>query len=428
MAEMFTVAEWEAIRKELNGDPVKYGLPTRQYGSVLIASFNIRKLGKLGAKGRDDATMRFLADVCRRFDLVAVQEVMTDMTALRRMRDLMGERYGLAVSDIVGTFPGERGNEERLAFIYNPQLVRRAELVTSVSTSRTKVLKTIARHHKELFDTMEANASARAQRKFHNETLPEYLRKLEAGEKTKAPKEPKFSVDVDPFLQFIREPFAVAFEVHGHPGLGSYNFLAINAHLQFGRPQDRKAEARAMFEWIIHKVQSKEATNIVILGDLNFDLDRPAVDLKEIIREFRAIRRSGKNKQMYVSFPFIFPHPAPPVLHPPGKVYRTNIRLTQTYDQIGVFSQDEQVGKYLESTATGHADDNRWGQPGGPDYGVFNFSDLFSVALHGKALDALSKTEKRAFTRRFEHKVSDHMPIWYRVPLPLPTESFPETV
>ncbi len=428
MAEMFTEAEWEAIREELNRDPLKFGLPTRQYGSVLIASFNIRKLGKLGARGRDEATMRFLADVCRRFDLVAVQEVMTDMTALRRLRDLMGERYGLAVSDVVGTFPGERGNEERLAFIYNPALVRRAELVTSVSTSRTKVMKTIARHHKELFDEMENNETAKAQRKYYHEDLPAYERKVAAGEKPKAPKEPKFDVDVDPFLQFIREPFAVAFEVHGHPGLGSYDFLAINAHLQFGRMQDRKAEAKAMFEWIINKVQAEDATNIVILGDLNFDLDRPEEDLKEIITEFKKIRMRGKNKTMYVSFPFIFPHPQPTPLHPKGTVYRTSIRLNQTYDQIGVFSRDEQVGKYLETTWTGHGENTKWGQPTFPDYGVFNFSDLFSVVLKGKPLNDLARAEKSAFTKRFEHKVSDHMPIWYRVPLPLPKESFPTDV
>lgn len=425
MANMFSRAEWKAVRKVLNADPVSFGLPTRQYGSVLIASFNIRKLGKLGEKGRDEDTMKFLADVCRRFDLVAVQEVMSDMTALRRLRDLMGKRYGLVVSDIVGTFPGERGNEERLAFIYNPALVRRAELVTSVSTSRTRVLKTLARHHQELFDEMEQNPTAQAQRTYVGETLPEYHRKLDAGERVRRPKEPKFKVDVDPFLQFIRDPFAVAFEVHGHPGLDAYRFLAVNAHLQFGRMKDRKAEARAMFEWIINKVETAEDTNIVVLGDLNFDLDRPREDLKEIVTEFRKIRRRGKGSKLYVSFPFIFPHPRPPETHPAGDVYRTNIRLSQTYDQIGLFSQDDQVGKYLETTYTGHGEATRWGEPTYPDYGVFNFSDLFSVALKGKPLRELSKSDQSAFTKRFEHKVSDHMPIWYRVPLPLPRESFP---
>ena len=128
MAKKFTEAEWSKIRKKLHEDPIAFGLPERKYGSVLIGSFNIRKLGKVGGTGRDEETMRFLADVCQHFDLLAVQEVMPEMTGIRRLRDLMGPEYGLIVSDIVGTFPGESGNEERLAYIYNRALVRRLRL------------------------------------------------------------------------------------------------------------------------------------------------------------------------------------------------------------------------------------------------------------------------------------------------------------
>ncbi len=426
---MFSDAEWGKIRNELKRDPLKYGLPERHYGSVLIASFNIRKLGKSSASGRDEATLQFLADVCRRFDLVAVQEVMPELDGIRELRDKMGERYGLAVSDIVGTFPGEQGSEERLAFIYNPALVRRAELVTSVSTSRTKILKTLARYHQELYDAFESDLSSKAQRKFYLENMPEYLRRLAAGEDLRRPREPAFSPKIDHFLQFIRQPFAVAFQVHGHPGLGTYDFLAVNAHLHYGRMQDRKAEARALFEWIIHKVQSSESSNVVIMGDLNFDYDNPEKDLQEVLSEFAVIEReSRRRKKLYVSFPFIFPHPNPPPMHTAGEVYRTNIRLNQTYDQIGVFSQDKRVGAFLETTSTGHGPRTHWGADGMPDYGVFNFSNLFSVALLGKPLDELGKAQRTAFCKRFEHKVSDHLPIWYRIPLPTAQQKFPSAI
>ena len=45
----------------------------------------------------------------------------------------------------------------------------------------------------------------------------------------------------------------------------------------------------------------------------------------------------------------------------------------------------------------------------GPDYGVFNFVELFQKALGVKTADAKNK-----FYARFEHKVSDHMPLWMR--------------
>ena len=47
MASEFSKAEWGRIRKELAADPERYGLPKRVYGTVVVASFNIRKLGRL---------------------------------------------------------------------------------------------------------------------------------------------------------------------------------------------------------------------------------------------------------------------------------------------------------------------------------------------------------------------------------------------
>ena len=40
MATQFTSAEWRRIREKLEAAPEWYGLPQREYGSVLIGSFN----------------------------------------------------------------------------------------------------------------------------------------------------------------------------------------------------------------------------------------------------------------------------------------------------------------------------------------------------------------------------------------------------
>ena len=435
MASEFTKAEWGRIRKELHADPEKYGLPKRVYGTVVVASFNIRKLGKLkvgkSTSGRDDATMKFLADTCRHFDLVAVQEVMPEMAAVRRLRELMGPEYGMIVSDVVGTFPGESGNEERLAYIYNRSLVERTELVSEVTTSRTKVIKTIARHHQELFDLMDKRATAKSLRNYFEVDVPAWREAVAAGSKRKPPKVPKFDVSPDRFVQFIRTPFAASFRVDGHPGLESYPFLAVNAHLHFGRPIDRRLEAEALIEWILGKLRTREASSIVLLGDLNFSFARPKTDLKRIAAKFEELGgfTTGKGKQVYVSFPFIFPHPRlrqePPT--DPDGLLRSNVRLTQTYDQIGVFSLDKRIGGRLATSPDGHSPAEQWAaSEGAPDYGCFDFANLFSRALSkGKNLGELAAAEgkgaRRALIGRFEHKVSDHMPIWIRIPLPRPT-------
>jgi len=104
------------------------------------------------------------------------------------------------------------------------------------------------------------------------------------------------------------------------------------------------------------------------------------------------------------------------------------VRLSQTYDQIGVFSLDKRVGGRLATTPTGHSADEQWAAAeGAPDYGCFDFANLFCRALaRGRTLKELGEAEgkgvRSALIRRFEHKVSDHMPIWIRLPLPRPTE------
>ena len=46
----FTVAEWKRIEDELTANRDRYGFPQREYGSVLLGSFNVRKLGEFLAR------------------------------------------------------------------------------------------------------------------------------------------------------------------------------------------------------------------------------------------------------------------------------------------------------------------------------------------------------------------------------------------
>ena len=45
MAAPFTPAGWALIRDRLAENELRYGLPQRRAGSVVLASFNIRKCG-----------------------------------------------------------------------------------------------------------------------------------------------------------------------------------------------------------------------------------------------------------------------------------------------------------------------------------------------------------------------------------------------
>ena len=129
------------------------------------------------------------------------------------------------------------------------------------------------------------------------------------------------------------------------------------------------------------------------------DFDDPVKDKKRLVKEIKelnTITREGVS----VNFPFFDIHPN----H--QEIYRTNARESETYDQIGLFSRDKRLPTYeVNKTEMGK-------KLTGPDYGVFNFVELFAAAL------GVPDSQRRELIKRFEHKVSDHMPLWLRLPLP----------
>ena len=413
----FTAAEWASIRTQLATDPVSFGLPQRVYGSVVLGSFNIRKLGRLGTgrvHERDPHVMAFLADVCRHFDLLAVQEVMSQTEGVIELKRLMGDEYGLIVSDTTGALPGGGGGmPERSAFLYNRSVVRRGEVVTDVTYDRFEVLDTLVRE----FPAIQKAVSV------HRKAQDVFERARAAGKTAKKPK-----LKMPTFLSFVRTPFAVDFEVQGFPRSERYRFLAVCAHLLYGdSPLDRQREGTALIRWMMGKARESGTApmNLVLFGDLNLDYDRPLNDLPRIKAMVEQENKKCK-RRVQMSFPFLFAHPRSKQLPPPrGHVFRTNVVLDQTFDQIGILTTDERLKKQLVTTDEGHATPDAWGaQPVGPDYGVFNFTELFSRTLTKQPFTELSGKERSEFVRRFDFRVSDHLPIWYRFPLP----EFPEGV
>lgn len=390
-AKQFTGAEWEAINAKLEADPKRYGLPQREYGSVLLGSFNIRKMGS--SRNRSPDTWEFLAKICRSFDLIAVQEVMDDLSGLRRVMSLLGPDYDLVVSDQTGVFPGEGGVGERLGFIYRWNVVERMEVATDITYDRSKVINSIATDYEAFTGVMDKYA-------------PRYVKhvaKILANQRSTKPK-----LHLPVFLSFIRQPFCVSFRIAGHPDTQPYEIMVVNAHLYFGDYiSDRRQEFNALTEWILMRLKTKTKAyypNFILMGDLNLDFDNPRTDRNRIETQIKKFN-SGLNGPN-VNFPFLDPHPTK------NAVFRTNARLSETFDQIGFFSHDDRLPTHADHAMMGSS-------PQGPDYGVFEFGNLFSEAILGRPYSDLAKDEAADFVARFEHKVSDHMPLWVRLPLPV---------
>ena len=385
MAKEFTSQEWNAINAELKAHPKKYGFPQTNEESVLIGSFNIRKLGSV--KNRNAATWNFLSTICKQFDLLAIQEVQDNMEGLKKLLSMLGNEYGMVVSDMTGTFPGSQGLGERLAFIFKWSVVTRGEVVSDVTYDRSEVIDILLNNLDKI-----------------NMANDDYNKKMDSYNEGKRKTKPNFEMPV--FLSFIRQPFCVSFRINKGTGSESYLFMAINAHLIFGETEDRKREFDALMNWIINRVKQEGKTyypNFLLCGDLNLNFDDPASDFPEIEKYMKTFNGELGN-EIHVNFPFLDPHPSLTVQ------YTSNVLQNQRYDQIGLFFKDTRLPTFDQNSTAGTNAE-------GPDYGVFNFAELFCQAINNKSFDTLTKAEKESFVARFEHKVSDHMPIWLRLPL-----------
>ena len=302
---------------------------------------------------------------------------------------LLGPDFDLIVSDQTGKFPGEPGLGERLAFIYRWAAVKRTEVATDVTYDRTKVLNTVALQYDPFTDAMAPYALR-------------YQAYAAGTSKTK----PRLKMPV--FLTFIRQPFCVSFKIAGHPGTIPYRFMVINAHLNFGTTlRDREMGFEALMEWIRGRAAMDHRAyyrDFLLMGDLNLNYNDPEKDhpkLEAYLKTFDG--HSGD--AVRVNFPFLDAHRGRP------EPYKTNVRMTETFDQIGLFSHDERLPTHDQNAAMG-------ANARGPDYGVFEFVNLFSDAVLARPFESLSKPERSDFVDKFQHKVSDHMPLWMRLPLP----------
>ncbi|MCK4916304.1 MAG: endonuclease/exonuclease/phosphatase family protein [Candidatus Eisenbacteria sp.] len=214
----FVVRDIARLRRRIEAS----GLPCKMIDSnLIVATWNLRAFGSVYEEWEenDDSPKRNLrgmaciAEVVKRFDVVAIQEVRTDTTAIRMLvDDFLGPDWGLIMSDVSA---GDKGNSERLAAVYDKRRVQPSGL---------------------------------------------------AGEIVLPP-----SDEGDPVEQFDRTPYIVGFQA------GSERFSLLTAHIRYGdAPAHRVGELRALAAYTAEELHrgataDSEERNLIVLGDFNID-------------------------------------------------------------------------------------------------------------------------------------------------------------
>jgi hypothetical protein len=416
----FTAQEWGKIFNELentsNPEHV-YGLPERRDDSLIFSSFNIRALGNPDTRtdthdeGRTQGAWDFLAQYVSRCDFIAIQEVKDDLSGLLRLKDSLddSDKYAIIVSDVTGARPGVDTTQERLAFLYRWDRIERTELASDVTYDRRSILGALL----ENWDSFIADF-----REYDIE-LERYKTKLQEYENGLRSKPDKPPLVLSKFLTFIRTPHVASFQILGKNSADPIQFHAVNAHLLYGdkskSAEERKMEFDALVDWLVWRTKANKNLyhkNMILFGDMNLEFEKRYVSINDADVEIKDIN-TKLARNYSANFPFLsIPNKRkdPPLGNGMGR-YTSTARMKETYDQIGLFGYKGLLPDYKENENAGKLGED------GFDYGVFTFADLFSKAIHG--VDKyLELSTKKSFVRRFEHDVSDHHPIWVRLPKP----------
>lgn len=117
-----TIAEERSeLMKMMDKNP--YKIPNRRIDeNILIATWNIQHL----SNNKSDRALQYIADICERFDIIALQEVKTDLRGLSRLQKMLPGNYRILVSD-------PTGNYERFVFLYDKRTVIPTGLVCEIS-------------------------------------------------------------------------------------------------------------------------------------------------------------------------------------------------------------------------------------------------------------------------------------------------------
>ncbi|MCA8883962.1 MAG: endonuclease/exonuclease/phosphatase family protein [Rhodobacteraceae bacterium] len=194
--------------------------------NLLIATWNIRAFGNLTERWlahdddspkRDWRAMAAIAEIVSRFDVIAIQEIKRDLTALRVLAATLGPEWSFIVTDVN---TGEKGNGERMGFLFDTARVRLSGLAGELS---------LPEPDDPFFDGLQVSAV---------------------------------------FRQFARTPYAVSFSA-GHD-----LFTLVTAHVIYGGgAEDRTDEIAALSRWLADWAERKThySSNLLLLGDFNID-------------------------------------------------------------------------------------------------------------------------------------------------------------
>src|SRR6267142_2263135 len=195
--------------KVLQARIAKAGIPSSKLDETL--NMATWNIREFGKKARSAAAIHYIAEVLGQFDLISIAELRDNLSDLGRVLDVLGPTWRVIYSDALRD---SGGNNERVGFVYDKRAVAFSGFAATANPPREKV---------------------------GNLYLPKF--------------------------DWWREPFMASFSA------GSFDFVFLAAHAQWGTPAGRLVELQSLAEWIDLKRKEKtsEDKDLIIVGDFNIE-------------------------------------------------------------------------------------------------------------------------------------------------------------
>lgn len=217
--------------------------------SLLLATWNIRDFdsNKFKYGPRLPETFYYIAEIMSCFDLIAVQEVNRDLSALEAVMRILGREWDYIATD---STVGPGGNDERMAFVYNTEKVWFRKIAGEVVLPDGQLIVSRKKMKAAKSETVEPDAETQ-------KTVKKKFKEVQQ--------------------QFARTPFVVAFQS------GWFRFSLCTVHIYYGKESGEALKRRiAEIERLVgffadrqDKVSRREVDrfgnveNYILLGDFN---------------------------------------------------------------------------------------------------------------------------------------------------------------
>jgi exonuclease III len=191
--------------------------------NLLIATWNVRAFGDITEKERSAApdspkrdfhSLLCIAEIVKRFDVVAIQEIKGNLKSLRDLMKVLGEHWAFIITDVNR---GSAGNDERMGYIFDMRRAKMSGLACEL-------------------------------------VVPQEWMKVASEDAL--------------IEQFVRSPYGVSFKSNNQ------TFILVTLHILYGKAsKDRIKELKGIAKWMADWAKNINVyhQNLICLGDFNID-------------------------------------------------------------------------------------------------------------------------------------------------------------